>query len=91
MNPPPVTPATVDRSGQPVGLGDRVRILDVTTDPDMDDDDRDMFVDMIGSVCEVERIDAEGAAWVAIWWNGFDGPLLTTVGLAPAQMDKVAG
>ena len=84
-------PATVDRLGRPVVPGDRVRVLGVTLAPDMDDDDRDMFVDMIGAVCEVERIDADGAAWVAIWWNGFDGPLLTTVGLAPAQMDKVAG
>ena len=84
-------PATVDRQGLPVALGDMVRVLGVTTDPDMDDDDRDMFNDMIGSTCLVERIDAEGAAWVAIWWNGFEGPLLTSVGLMPGQMDKVAG
>lgn len=81
---------TLDCTGRPVATGDRVRVLDVTIDPDMDDDDRDMFVDMIGSICEVERIDADGAAWVAVWWNGFEGPLLTTVGLAPAQMEKVA-
>ena len=50
--------------------------------------DLDMFNDMIGSTCEVERIAADGAAWVAIWWNGFEGPLLTSVGLAPGQMEK---
>ncbi len=83
-------PATVDRHGNAVQLGDRVRILAVSADPDMDEDDLDMFNDMIGSTCEVERIDDEGAAWVAIWWNGFDGPLLTTVGLAPGQMEKAA-
>ncbi len=83
--------ATVDRLGQPVALGDMVRVLGVTTDPEMDEDDRDMFNDMIGSTCLVERIDADGAAWVAIWWNGFEGPLLTSVGLMPGQMDKVAG
>ncbi|KXB31024.1 MULTISPECIES: hypothetical protein [Dechloromonas] len=83
-------PATVDRHGNAVQLGDRVRILAVSPDPDMDEDDLDMFNDMIGSTCEVERIDDEGAAWVAIWWNGFDGPLLTTVGLAPGQMEKAA-
>lgn len=83
-------PTTVDRHGKPVQLGDRVRILAVSPDPDMDEDDLDMFNDMIGSTCEVERIDDEGAAWVAIWWNGFDGPLLTTVGLAPGQMEKAA-
>ncbi len=80
--------ATLDRLGNTVTPGDRVRILGVTADPDMDEDDLDMFFDMIGSTCEVERIDSDGAAWVAIWWNGFEGPLLTTVGLAPGQMEK---
>lgn len=84
----PVT--TCDRHGQPVATGDRVRILAISPDPEMDDDDLDMFNDMIGSTCEVERIDADGAAWVAIWWNGFEGPLLTSVGLAPGQMEKAA-
>lgn len=82
-------PATVDRRGRLVVPGDTVRVLGVSTDPDMDDDDRDMFNDMIGSTCLVERIDADGAAWVAVWWNGFEGPLLTSVGLMPGQMDKV--
>lgn len=84
----PVT--TIDRHGQPVATGDRVKILAISPDPEMDDDDLDMFNDMIGSTCEVERIDADGAAWVAIWWNGFEGPLLTSVGLTPGQMEKAA-
>lgn len=82
--------ATFDHLGQAIALGDRVRILAVTTDPDMDEDDLDMFRDMIGSTCPVERIDADGNAWVAIWWNGFEGPLLTSVGLTPQQMEKAA-
>ena len=84
----PVT--TIDRHGQPVVTGDLVKILAINPDPEMDDDDLDMFNDMIGSTCEVERIDADGAAWVAIWWNGFEGPLLTSVGLDPSQMEKAA-
>jgi len=84
----PVT--TIDRHGQPVVTGDRVKILAISPDSEMDDDDLDMFNDMIGSTCEVERIDADGAAWVAIWWNGFEGPLLTSVGLTPGQMEKAA-
>lgn len=79
---------TVDRHGLAVAPGDQIRILDVTPDPDMDEDDLDMFRDMIGSTCVVERIDDDGAAWVAVWWNGFEGPLLTTVGLLPGQMEK---
>ena len=82
---------TTDRLGQPVAPGDRVRILDVTPDPDMDEDDLDMFMDMIGSTCDVESIDSDGAAWVAIWWNGGEGTLMTMVGLLPGQMEKTAG
>ena len=81
---------TCDCRGQSVAPGDTVRVLAVTLDPDLDDDDADMFRDMVGATCEVERIDGEGAAWVAVWWNGFDGPLLTTVGLDPVQMEKVS-
>ncbi len=81
---------TVDRHGQPVATGDHVRILAITPDPEMDEDDLDMFMDMVGSVCEVERIDADGTAWVAVWWNGCDGTLMTLVGLEPRQMEKLA-
>jgi len=81
---------TFDRLGQPVRPGDQVRVLAITADRDMDEDDLDMFTDMIGSICDVERIDADGTAWVAVWWNGGDGTLLTAVGLLPMQMEKIA-
>lgn len=82
---------TIDCSGQTVAPGDSVRVLAITPDPDLDDDDLEMFMDMVGSVCEVERIDADGSAWVAVWWNGCEGTLMTLVGLEPQQMAKVAG
>ena len=82
----PVT--TIDRHGQPVVTGDRVKILAISPDLEMDDDDLDMFNDMIGSTCEVERIDADGAAWVAIGGKGSGGPLRPGVGLTPGQMEK---
>lgn len=82
---------TLDCSGQTVAPGDSVRVLAITPDPDLDDDDLEMFMDMVGSVCEVERIDADGSAWVAVWWNGCEGTLMTLVGLEPQQMAKVAG
>lgn len=81
---------TLDCKGQTVAPGDSVRILAITPDPDLDEDDLDMFMDMVGSVCEVERIDADGAAWVAVWWNGCEGTLMTLVGLEPQQMEKMA-
>lgn len=82
--------STIDCKGQTVAPGDRVRILHIPTDPNLDEDDLDLFMDMIGSTCAVERIDADGAAWVAVWWNGCDGTLMTQVGLAPEQMEKAA-
>mgnify|MGYP000485228866 CR=1 FL=1 len=56
---------------------------------DLDEDELIMFEDMIGAVCEVERIDPDGTAWVALWWNGDEGTLTTQVGLSPAQMARV--
>lgn len=79
---------TLDCKGHPVAIGDKIRILEVTPDPDMDEDDADMFVNMVGSTCEVERIDPDGSAWVAVWWSHFDGPMLTSVALDPAQMER---
>jgi hypothetical protein len=81
---------TLDCKGRTVAAGDRIRILDITPDPELDEDDLDLFMDMIGATCDVERIDADGAAWVAVWWNCSEGNLLTQVGLYPRQMEKVA-
>jgi len=83
-------PTTVDRHGNTVALGDWINILAITPEPDMDEDDLEMFEDMIGSHCEVERIDAEGSVWVAVWWSAYDGPLQTTVILSPAQIEKAS-
>ena len=80
---------TIDCKGQIVSMGDKVRVLEVSVDPDLDEDDLEMFRDMVGAVCDIERIDAEGAAWVALWWNGAEGTVLTQVGLAPRQMERV--
>jgi len=81
---------TIDCKGQTVAMGDRVRVLEITPDRDLDEDDLDMFMDMVGAVCDIERIDADGAAWVALWWNGDEGTVLTQIGLAPRQMEKMA-
>ena len=81
---------TIDCKGQIVSMGDKVRVLEVSVDPGLDEDDLDMFRDMVGAICDIERIDTEGAAWVALWWNGDEGTILTQVGLAPRQMERVA-
>lgn len=81
---------TIDCKGQIVSMGDKVRVLEVSVDPGLDEDDLEMFRDMVGAICDIERIDTEGAAWVALWWNGDEGTILTQVGLEPRQMERVA-
>ena len=80
---------TTDCKGLNVAPGDKIRILDITPDPDLDEDDLDMFTNMIGSSCEVERIDPDGTAWVVVWWNTSEGSLITQAGLAPEQIEKI--
>jgi hypothetical protein len=79
-----------DRRGRPVAVGDMVRVLQVSPGPDMDDDEREMVEFMVGSICEVERIDAAGRAWVTMWWSCGDGTAASSVGLAAEEMEKVA-
>ena len=81
---------TIDCKGQIVSMGDKVRVLEVSVDPNLDEDDLEMFRDMGGAICDIDRIDGEGAAWAALWWNGDEGTILTQVGLAPRQMERVA-
>ena len=84
----PVT--TIDRHGQPVVTGDRVKILAISPDLEMDDDDLDMFNDMIGSTCEVERIDAEGRGGLGEERNGSGGRQRPRAGRTPGKMEKAA-
>lgn len=79
-----------DKLGRPVAVGDTVKVLGVSPGEDLDDDEREMIEFMIGSVCEVERIDAAGRAWVSMWWSCGDGSAATSVGLAAEEMEKVA-
>jgi hypothetical protein len=79
-----------DKRGRPVVVGDMVRVLAVSPDPDMDDDEREMIEFMVGSICEVERIDPAGRAWVTMWWSCGDGTATSSVGLAAREMEKVA-
>ncbi|WP_303786671.1 hypothetical protein [Azovibrio restrictus] len=87
----PAAPLTVpDRSGQPVAPGDHVRILDISPDPGMDEEDLELFREMVGSICEVERVDAAGYAWVTVWWATSEGSITTTAALETHQMQKIA-
>ncbi|ANQ86288.1 hypothetical protein [Azoarcus olearius] len=78
-----------DKHGTPIAVGDEVRVLSVTLDSDMEDDEREMFEFMIGAICEVERVDDQGRAWVTMWWSCGDGNATTSVGLERHQMEIV--
>jgi len=82
---------TQDAKGVPLQPGDRVRILSVTPDPDLEDDDRDMVEFMIGSICEIDRVDDNGQAWVTMWWSCADGVATSTVALSSHEMERVEG
>jgi len=79
-----------DKQGRPVAIGDMVKVLGVSPGPELDDDEREMIEFMIGSICEVERIDEAGRAWVSMWWSCGDGSAATSVGLLAEEMEKVA-
>lgn len=81
---------TKDVNGRSVAVGDMVLVLDISPDPELEEDQLEMFMDMIGARCTIERIDADGTGWVAEWWNGDEGTQLTLVGLAPHQMERLA-
>lgn len=90
MSATPEKPFTRDIQNRIVQAGDKVRILGVSMDADLEDDERDMIDFMVGSVCEVDRVDADGCAWVTMWWNCAEGVATTTVALSPAQIEREA-
>ncbi|MCB1927088.1 MAG: hypothetical protein KDH17_03525 [Rhodocyclaceae bacterium] len=79
--------SAVDCHGRTVTVGDRVRVLGVSPDRDMDEDDAEMIAFMIGSECDVDRIDEHGLVWVSMWWSCGDGTATTAAGLTPAQIE----
>lgn len=87
----PAPSPTCDAKGFAVQPGDRVRILSIVPGPGMEDDDVDMIEFMIGSICEIDRVDGDGHAWVTMWWSCADGVATSTVALAPHQMERVEG
>ena len=79
----------MDRHGCTVAVGDRVRVLGVTPYHDIDEDDDEMIAFMIGSECEVDRIDEHGLMWVSMWWSCGDGTATTAAGLTSAQIERL--
>lgn len=83
------TASIVDRDGNAIAIGDEVRVLGISLDSDIEDDEREMFEFMIGAICEVERFDSSGRAWVTMWWSCGDGNATTSIALERHQMLRV--
>lgn len=77
---------TKDVNGHSVAVGDTVLILDISPEPELEEDQLATFMDLIGTRCAIERIDANGTGWVAVWSPGDNGTQLTLLALAPHQM-----
>ncbi|MDO9596753.1 MAG: hypothetical protein Q7J47_03435 [Azoarcus sp.] len=84
------TDTHTDRHGQPIAVGDEVRIINIEIGTDIDDDEREMFEFMRGAVCEIDYFDEEGRAWVTMWWNTGEGNATTSVGLASRDLERVS-
>ena len=82
----------VDRHGQPVGVGTRVRVLELPSflKRDLPAEEWMDIQSMIGEVFEVYEIDEYGAAWVEKWWQvDDDGCHSHSLALAAHEMEVV--
>jgi hypothetical protein len=64
-----------DCYGQPVGIGTRVRVLELASSlkRDLPPDEWRELETMVGEIFEVCEIDEHGAVWVEKWWHDGDG------------------
>ena len=64
-----------DRSGRPVRVGSRVRIVALSPEfiESLPAEERAQVSEMVGEVLEVDEIDKFGRAWVTKTWDRGDG------------------
>jgi hypothetical protein len=63
--------AIVDRNGQPVRVGTRVRVVSLPTGviDAVEGSEVERLSSMVGEVFEVGEVDEYGSAWVTKWWH----------------------
>lgn len=61
----------IDKNGQRVGVGTRVRLLSLSGKwfENMPDDEKHDVSSMIGEVFEIEQIDKYGHPWISKWFS----------------------
>jgi len=81
----------VDRKGQPVEVGTRVRVLEIAAflKRALPPEEVQELATMVGEVFEVYEIDECGAAWVEKVWNDPDGSRSHSLALDAHEMEVV--
>jgi hypothetical protein len=81
--------ATTDRSGRPITVGTRVRVLEIPESlvANLPVEERADVESMLGAVFEVYEIDDFGSAWVEKVWDESDGSCSHAIGFAPHEME----
>lgn len=83
---------TKDRSGSPVKLGSKVRVLKIRPSviEDLPSKEKTDVLSMQGEVLEVYEVDEWGSAWVKKWWHGKDDRAFShSIALKPEEMEVV--
>jgi hypothetical protein len=81
-------PSVLDRHGQPVRVGTRVRVLSVPASlmNSLPADEQEQVASMVGDVFEVYEIEAQ-AAWVEKVWRTSDGEESHALALSTDEME----
>jgi hypothetical protein len=86
-------PSVLDRNGQSVSIGQRVRVVDLSGEwfDQLPLEERIEVSSMIGEVFVIEEIDEYGLPWVCKWWSdgAEDRCHSHSVALEPEQMELV--
>ena len=84
-----MTAIVVDRNGQPVKVGTRVRVIEIAEflKRDLPPEEVAELVTMVDEVFEVYDIDEYGAAWVEKVWYAPDGQRSHSLALDAHEME----
>jgi hypothetical protein len=85
-------PKLVDKNGQPVAVGDIIRIVKLSQDfiDNFSDEERVLIESMIGQFFKIYGIDDYGQPWVSKEWHDEKGKLQThIIALDPDEMEKI--
>lgn len=84
--------AVKDRKGNPVNVGDSVRVVSFEASilRNLSPEEQRDVKSMVGEVFEIEEVDEFGCAWVTKWWDRGDGRSEShSLSLTSNDMEKI--